>query len=176
MSLLHRTVQPALLAAGDGAVLSAGLGEIRISADQAQQIACFGLGSCIAVVLYDDGAHVGGIAHVVLPQSDGRAIAHPGKWADTAVPELLRQMEQAGARRRNLKARLAGGASVLKGHGFPQLGIGQRNAEATKAALQAAGVAVVAEDTGGQHGRTVWLHIDSGRLLIRTVGHGEKEL
>ena len=60
------------------------------------------LGSCVGVVLYDRVAKLGGLAHIVLPSSRG-VIDHPGKYADTAIPGMIADLD----RRLEGKARLA---------------------------------------------------------------------
>ena len=50
------------------------------------------LGSCAGVILYDRVAKVGGVAHIILPDSRGKA-DHPGRFADTAIPALLADMQ-----------------------------------------------------------------------------------
>jgi chemotaxis protein CheD len=89
------------------------------------------------------------------------------------VEELLRL----GALKSRLTARVAGGARMLNVMGAgSKLDIGARNVEAVRSALQKAGIPITAEDTGGTHGRTLQLSVGTGRLLVSTVGRGEKEL
>jgi chemotaxis protein CheD len=75
------------------------------------------LGSCLGVALYDRRLKLGGLVHVVLPQSPGPSEL-PGKYADTAIPELLRQMRLL-ARGEPLRtvAKLAGGANMFNSSG-----------------------------------------------------------
>ncbi|MGV2335760.1 MAG UNVERIFIED_CONTAM: chemotaxis protein CheD [Planctomycetaceae bacterium] len=94
------------------------------------------LGSCIGLVLYDRQNVVGGLAHIVHPDSSGRA-GPPGKYADTALTELLKRIEQKGGRQKNLTARYAGGSNMF---GTTQLNqIGQLNTAAVGRLLKAAG-------------------------------------
>jgi chemotaxis protein CheD len=130
-----------------------------------------GLGSCVAIVLYDGVERVGGLAHALLPDPrTGRTAGPPAKYASTAVETLIDLMEGAGANRRRIRAKLAGGASMfekLLTEGGRQLGA--RNVEAARSALARAGVPVDREDTGGTHGRSVHLHIDEGRCVVSSV-------
>jgi chemotaxis protein CheD len=130
-----------------------------------------GLGSCVAVVLYDARVRIGGLAHVMLPHPlSARRPAPVGRFASTAIKQLIDDMEQAGAARRRLYARLVGGAAmfeaVLNDDG-PSLG--QRNIEAARLVLQQAGIPVQGEEVGGNHGRTVHFHVADGRVLITSV-------
>lgn len=152
-----------------------GLGEIKVSGSQHGLLVCYGLGSCIGIILYDPQTHVGGMAHVVLPDSAlGRGQDMAGKFADTAVPRLVSEMLRLGAARSRLTARIAGGARMINVIGAgSRLDIGARNIEAVKAALETARVPLRGEDTGGSHGRTVQLFVGNGQLIVSTVGRGE---
>ena len=133
-----------------------------------------GLGSCVAIVLYDATAHVGGLAHVLLPSPAlGRQDSNPAKFPQTALPILLEQMGQHGASVRRISARLVGGASMFSGLGAPgTIQMGERNVVASRQALHQAGIAIVGEATGGDFGRTVRLWVADGRLEISSVAHG----
>ena len=157
-----------------------GLGEVAVQCVGADQpLVAHGLGSCIALCLYDPIAKLAGLAHIVLPGSDP-ANAPNGKFAGSALPALLEAMARLGgaADARRMQARLAGGAHVLAIGGTGSLPcIGDQNAEAVRAALAAASVKVMAADVGGGQVRTVWFHPrDGGRIRVRTVGGPEVEL
>lgn len=156
-----------------------GLGELVVCSSPGHVLACYGLGSCIGLALYDPVAHVGAMVHVVLPDSSlsrGRE-ALPGKFADTGVKAALDEVLKAGANRLRLVARAAGGAQMFSLPGGTQkLDIGARNIEAVKAALDGYRIRLAAEDVGGNYGRTLQLFIGTGRLLVSTVGRGEREL
>src|SRR5207247_9231336 len=108
-----------------------------------------GLGSCIVLVLIEDRGPVAAMAHVVLPDSNGKAAA-AGKFADTAVPQLVQEVTSIGATRSRLSAVLVGGAQMFATAGH--LDIGHRNEHAVREALQAHGIAVCAAVTGGRTG------------------------
>lgn len=160
-----------------GQPIPVGLGEIRSGAN-GEVLVCYGLGSCVGVSLIDPVARVGAMAHVVLPDSSlcrGALVA--GKFADTALPALIAEVARLGASISRLRAKIAGGARVLNFSGSnAQLDIGARNVEAVKQALKQAGIPLAAEDTGGNYGRTVQLQTATGRVLVSTVGRGEKTL
>ena len=133
-----------------------------------------GLGSCIAIVLHDVDACVGGMAHVLLPspglsKSDG----NPAKSPHTAVPRLLELMAERGASPRRITARLAGGASMFAALAPPgTIQMGERNVVAARQVLSAQGIPVVGESVGGDYGRTVRLDVAGGSLEVRSVAHG----
>lgn len=136
-----------------------------------------GLGSCVAIALYDPAHRVAGLAHVLLPDpSVARDAANPARFASTAVPLLVREMRALGGRG-PLAAKLAGGASLfgnLLGAGGAQMGA--RNVAAARAALERAGIAIVGAETGGASGRSVALDVPTGRFSIRSVRGGEHVL
>lgn len=137
------------------------------------QIITLGLGSCVGIALYDAGVKVGGLAHIMLPQStsfpDGQ---NPGKFPDTAIPMLLEAMMKLGARRHAVVAKVAGGAQMFTFSGKKDglLNIGQRNVEATRVVLEQMRIKIVAEHTGGNVGRTMILKLDDGTVDIRILG------
>jgi chemotaxis protein CheD len=137
-----------------------------------------GLGSCVAIVLYDATARVGGLAHVLLPTPAlSRQDSNPAKFPQTAVPLLLEQMGQHGASMRRISARLIGGASMFSGLGAPgTIQMGERNVVASRQTLHQHGVAIVGEATGGDFGRTVRLWVADGRVEVSSVWHGIQTL
>jgi chemotaxis protein CheD len=150
------------------------IGEVRAAAGSSV-LFTIGLGSCVAVALFDEEANVGGLAHAMLPRPQrGHRKAPRGRFASTAVPELIDLMIAEGAEVGRLRARLVGGASmfkdVLEGDG---LRLGQRNVEAAREALGAAGISVAGEDVFGTYGRSVFLRTTDGKLLITSVNHGD---
>lgn len=161
-----------------GEAIPVGLGELKTSR-QGQVLVCYGLGSCIGLALHDPVVQVGVMVHVVLPDSAlGRGQdAPPGKFADTAVPAAIAEAVKLGCFRSRLVARMAGGARMLNVAGVgSKLDIGARNTEAVRGALQTHGLRLTTEDTGGTYGRTLHLFVATGRLLVSTVGRGEREL
>jgi chemotaxis protein CheD len=150
------------------------IGEARV-ARTGTVLYTLGLGSCVAIVLYDGVQKVGGLAHILLPDPmASRRNGSPARYATTAVEALIELMENEGASRRRLRARLAGGAAMfekLLTDGGRRLGA--RNVEAARGALARAGVPVDGEDTGGRHGRSVYLDIDEGRCVVSSVLHDD---
>jgi chemotaxis protein CheD len=138
-----------------------------------------GLGSCVGVTLYDPLTKTGGMAHVMLPSSDisrGTEVK-VAKYANTAIPELIRLLVNSGVHPRNLIAKLAGGAQmfIFKG-GQDQLRIGPRNVEACKELLLAYSIPLISEETGGSIGRTIELDTETGKLHIWTIRQEAKTI
>ena len=142
-----------------------------------QHVATLGLGSCIGVVLYDKINKIGGMVHIVMPDSGKRPNVIRAKFADTGVDELLSQMLKAGANQRAVVAKLAGGAHMFGGLGKSDaLKVGDRNAFNSKMAVLRLRIPIIAEDMGGSYGRTIELDPENGLLMVKTVGKGVKTL
>jgi chemotaxis protein CheD len=138
-----------------------------------------GLGSCVAIILHDSRARVGALAHVLLPSEElSRDRSNPAKFPGTIVPVMLDEMAALGAGDvRRITARLVGGAKMFGSlMGTGSLNVGERNIIASREALERAGVEVAAEDVGGDHGRTVYLHVADGRVEVRSIRKGTREL
>jgi chemotaxis protein CheD len=133
-----------------------------------------GLGSCIAIVVHDPVAKVGGLAHILLPsRSLSRGGDNPGRFPQTAMPRLLEEMVALGADPRRLVARLVGGASMfanLVPAGSMQMG--DRNVISSREVLSQLAIPIVGESVGGNEGRSVWFFVAEGKLQVRSVGHG----
>lgn len=138
-----------------------------------------GLGSCVGVTLYDAKTKIAGMAHVMLPSSD---IAKEGnlniaKYADTALPDMIARMEKLGAAVSRLEAKMAGGAQMFAfSNNSDTMRIGPRNVESCKEMLARYRIPILAEDTGGNYGRTIEFNCTTGGLMIRSVQHGVKEI
>ncbi len=158
-----------------GEALMVGMAEVKVSAQPDDVFIALGLGSCIGICAYDPHARVAGMAHIVLPQSS-QGDHPPGKFADTAVPELLKLMVEAGATMARIRVALAGGAQLFAGNAtLPRMDVGPRNAAAVKQELAKYACTVITADVGGSAGRTIHLFGD-GRIRIKTIGQGEREL
>jgi chemotaxis protein CheD len=153
------------------------MGDIVVSAAPEAVITCFGIGSCVAVCAYDGSAKVGGVAHVVLPTSKGAPVANPATFADTAVPCLLDKIEKLGGVRSRLIVKIAGGAKLSIAPGIKNIfNIGEQNAAQIIAALEKENVTLAAADIGGTLGRTVRMHLGTGKVTIKTVNGTVSEL
>jgi chemotaxis protein CheD len=151
------------------------MGELSVSRAAGDVLASIGLGSCIGLVLLDPSRPIAGLAHIMLPSSNGGAGNTAGKFADTAVPALLEELGAVGAARARLTAVLVGGAKMFS-FGSAGLDIGRRNEQATREALDAVGIGVRAAATGGGKGRTVRVDIETGVVTVKEPGEAELEL
>lgn len=138
-----------------------------------------GLGSCVGLTLYDPSAKVAGMAHIMLPSSDisREEKVKAGKYADLAVPEMLEQLVRLGGNPARMQAKMAGGAQMFALNTTNDLmRIGPRNVEASREMLKRLSIPLLAEDTGGNYGRTIEFDTETGILLVRSVNKGIKEL
>ena len=148
-----------------------GLGELKYSDRSGQELTCLGLGSCVAVSMWDPLNKQGAMAHVVLPECSSGRQPTP-KFADVAVPEMVEKLIKMGAVTSRLDIKLVGGAHMTPtdSPNLPAMRIGDRNIEAVKAQLSRLGLKANAENLGGNNGRTVRLDVESGRVTVVTAG------
>lgn len=158
-------------------IIKVGMADLNIGS-QDSLIRTTGLGSCVGLTLFDPGKRLAGMAHVMLPSSD---IAREGqmniaKFADTAVPELLSRLLALGAVGAGLWPRWPEARRCSHFPGSDTMRIGPRNVESCKLALDALNIPLIAEDTGGNYGRTIEIACNTGVLFIRSVQKGPKEI
>ena len=137
-----------------------------------------GLGSCIGIAIYDKDANLGGLAHIMLPDSKQfNSNANPHKFADLAIPILIEQMQKQGAIVRRMQCKIAGGASMFTfSDKKMNMDIGSRNSIAVKETLKKFNIPILGEDIGGNKGRTMILDTNEFSVQIRTVGLGNREI
>lgn len=142
------------------------------------RIITVGLGSCVGIALYDQYKKIGGLAHIMLPDSrQFNNINNEKKFADLAIPILIEKMTKQGTNVRNIKAKIAGGASMFNfTDKSMNMDIGKRNSIAVKNVLREFNIPILSEDVGGNKGRTMILHTSDFIVQIRTVGLGIKEI
>jgi chemotaxis protein CheD len=137
----------------------------------------YGIGSTLAVILYDEESKTGGIVHFMLPNSATglqRTKDYLAMYADSGILQLVKSCVELGARKDALSARLAGGALML-GKGISQ-SISDGNLSAARNILSKMGIKVTAENTGGNHMRTVRLDISTGKVYLKRPGSDWEEI
>ncbi|MFQ5343078.1 MAG: chemotaxis protein CheD [Anaerolineae bacterium] len=175
------------------------IGEMVVSDTPDEVLVAYGLGSCVAVCLYDPTARVGGMLHALLPNAPtplasrprppnlggrkgsggdgGRVDGNLTKFVDPGVSLLIDSILQLGASRQRLIVHLCGGAQMLSAPGFNNsLNVGERNVLAAEKSLRTSGFRIRSRATGGRTGRTVRLYIASGQVTVKSVGQGEQPL
>lgn len=146
-----------------------GVGDLSVANHPAITLSTYALGSCIAVLAYDPGAQVGGLLHLMLPESriaPEKAAAQPAMFADTGLPLLFRSLVGLRAQMARLRIFVTGGACMLCT--ADTFRIGERNIDAVAHHLANAGFPVRQWSVGGTINRTVHLDIGTGAILLKT--------
>ena len=152
---------------------------VRISehsvARDSERLKSFGLGSCIGLVIYDPHKKIGAMAHILLPRpANSHAREKSAKYAASAVALLIEELRKAGCNPGHLRAKMAGGANMFPRRFNPaadhraitSASIGERNARAVRQALARRKVTLVAEEVGGEQGRTIEFNHQTGELAV----------
>ncbi|MBI4026140.1 MAG: chemotaxis protein CheD [Verrucomicrobia bacterium] len=148
-----------------------GVGDVLVTNNIFAEVATYSLGSCLGITLHDPVGRIGGLLHVMLPDSSidpAKARKSPSRFVDTGVPLLFRMAYQLGAEKSRIALKVIGGASVGDLEDFFR--IGEKNYEALKRILDRAGVLIRAEQVGGDVSRTIFLSVATGILRVKTPG------
>ena len=158
-------------------LVKVGMADAKVGSAPATLIS-YGLGSCIGISLYDPQTKVGGLLHIMLPDStQSRANENRAKFADTGIPDMLNEVLKLGASKSRLVAKIAGGAQMFAfANATDIMRVGQRNAQAAKEVLASLSIPIIGEDTGGSYGRTVSIDLSNGVYKVKTIDKGEKEI
>ena len=146
-----------------------GVGDLAVSNNPSIILSTYALGSCVGVVAYDPAIKVGGILHLMLPESSiapEKAVKQPAMFADTGLPAFFRSLSGLGAQPARLRLYIAGGACVLSGS--DHFRIGDRNVQATRDILARIGYRVARQEVGGFHNRTLHLEMNTGSITLKT--------
>ncbi|NPV92026.1 MAG: chemotaxis protein CheD [Firmicutes bacterium] len=157
------------------AVLQVGMADLKV-AKVPDILSSAGLGSCIGICLWDPITRIGGLAHIMLPSSAlARNTDNKAKFADTAIPALVQEMERIGAMKSRLVAKIAGGAQMFAlTEASSIMKIGERNAESSLETLRKMGIKLLHAETGANYGRSITFKTETGQLHIRTIEYGER--
>lgn len=156
-------------------VIKVGMADLK-TCKSPDAVTTLGLGSCVGIAIRDPQTKVGGLAHVMLPDSTQiKNNSNIPKFADTGIEELVRQIVKIGGDRKRLVAKIAGGAQMFAfQNNSAMVRVGDRNVEASKAKLAEMKIPILAEDTGADYGRTVTFYPETGEYHIRAVGKTQK--
>ena len=138
-------------------------------------VSCQGLGSCVVVAIYDARRKIGGIAHIMLPDSKELNGYHkPYECADTAIAKLLEGLQNEEANLKNLSAKIVGGASMFASGEDSNMSIGEQNIMSIKSILRKKGIPLMGADVGSNYGRSIEFHLDSGKLIVMAIGKADR--
>lgn len=122
------------------------------------------LGSCISVCLYDTKLKIGGINHYMLPLWNGNGLATP-KYGNVAITKLIQAMEGFGCTKRNMVAKIFGGANQTNS----VANVGGRNAMIAFDFMQEENIKVVAKSVGGPIGRKIIFDTGTSEVMMKYV-------
>ena len=158
-----------------GKLIKVGMADLNVCVSP-DSITTLGLGSCVGIAVRDPVTKIGGLAHVMLPDSSSiHNNTNIPKFADTGIEELVKRVVAKGASRTRLVAKIAGGAQMFAFQSKNDMvRVGERNVQATKQKLAQLKIPILAEDTGKNYGRTVIFYPETGDFVIRAVGKPER--
>ncbi len=156
--------------------LTIGIGDFKVC-KKPDVLVTYALGSCVGICLLDEMSGVGGLSHIMLPDSTTavNGSATPMRFADTAIPMMIRKMESMGAVKSRLRGKIAGGATMFA-IASDKFNIGERNVTAVKKVLSQLRIPIIAEDIGENFGRTVFFYTETGTMEIRSTVKGTTTL
>ena len=160
-----------------GVEIKVGMADLKVCVSP-DSVITLGLGSCVGIALRDPVTKIGGLAHIMLPDSTSiRNNSNIPKFADTGIEELVKQVTKKGANRNRLVAKIASGAQMFAfGSTSEAVRVGERNVKAVKQKLGELKIPILAEDTGKNFGRTVIFYPETGDFVIRAVGKSEYKI
>ena len=158
-----------------GEIIKVGMADLNICKSP-DGLTTLGLGSCVGIALRDPITKVGGLAHIMLPDSTAiKDNTNIPKFADTGIVELVNRIVFEGGSKSRLVAKIAGGAQMFAFQNKSSLiKVGEKNVMALKKKLEELNIPILAEDTGENYGRTVIFYPETGDFVIRAVGKTEK--
>lgn len=126
------------------------------------------LGSCVAICLWDKRRGAGGMNHFLLPASrEGKPASL--RYADEATRVLLEFMGALRCGAPNLRAKIFGGAALFQSRDRYGISLGAKNVAAALSLMKAAGIPVIAQETGGPQGRKVIFNTDDGNAWSQRI-------
>ena len=152
--------------------LVVGVADMVVSNDPSAELVTYSLGSCLGITVYDPMKKVGGLLHIMLPESriDAvKAVSAPFMFVDTGVPRLFQGVYNLGAERHRVVVKVAGGAQLLDEKGI--FNIGERNYKALSNMLARNNIVLQGTDVGGLSSRTMRMDLTTGKVTIKTPGN-----
>ncbi len=150
--------------------LIVGIADMKMS-QNAGELITYALGSCIGICLFDPAVKVCALIHIMLPLNMEPQRTSTFKYADTAIPQTLKEMEQKGASRMRITAKIAGGASMFAvDPKNPMSNIGKRNIDSVTMCLRRDRIKILAQDVGGEKARTMSVDVATGGVLLKSYG------
>ena len=135
------------------------------------KIAIYGIGSCIAPVIYDKKQKVVGISHILLPTYKNKiVVGYPHKYADHSLRLLLQDLINLGAVKENLMAIIVGGSRIFD---LDENIVGIDNIRAIKEELKKFKITIIGEDKGGSEGRGIIFDTKDFSVYVKSTRENE---
>ncbi len=151
--------------------MKVGIADMKIARVEGTLIT-YALGSCVGIAVYDPAIRLGGLLHIMLPESQRDGDRDIFKYADTGIPEMLRKMQAFGGVKSRYVCKIAGGAKMFEMSG--SIGnIGMRNVESVRRMMAASQIRIVRQDVGENYARTMSMDVGTGTVKVRTYGRPE---
>jgi chemotaxis protein CheD len=148
-----------------------GVADMKIARGAGELVVTHALGSCLGIAIHDPVACLGGILHVMLPNSSvspEKARHNQYMFVDTGTPAFFREAYNNGAKKDHLVVKVAGGAALGRGEDF--FAIGRRNYVTLRKLFWKNSIMITGEDVGGDISRTLHLDVGTGRTWIQSNG------
>lgn len=151
--------------------IKVGIADMKIARVEGNLIT-YALGSCVGIAVYDPAIRLGGLLHIMLPESQRDADKDIFKYADTGIPEMLRKLQAFGGVKSRYVCKIAGGAKMFEMSG--NIGnIGMRNVESVRRMMAMAQIRIARQDVGENYARTMSIDVATGTVKVRTYGRPE---
>jgi chemotaxis protein CheD len=147
------------------------MGEFKVSKGDTI-LESLGVGSCVAVCLYDSKNKIGGMAHIMLPQAS-KNISSNNMSAEQILDEMIKGLHAKGCKNLDLTAKIIGGASMYE---FLKNRVGVKNILAVKDKLMNEKIPTIAEDIFGNQGRNIWFNLNDGKVVVAKSFSGTIEI
>lgn len=143
-----------------------GIADMKLAQGTDQTLSTYALGSCVGVCIYDEVLKLGGLLHAMLSNA-GDEHDNPYRYVDTGLPAMIQKLRVKGAAPQRMKAKLIGGAKMF-GYNVTVSGddIGSRNVKEVRKILSRYRIPLIAEEIGGEMGRTIRFSLENGMVTV----------
>ncbi len=132
------------------------------------------LGSCVGICFYEPKQKIGSMAHIMLPKKHN-VVKNNYKFADTAIPEMIKYFKKKSIRIDELQAKIFGGAQIFFSNSNSVIpDIGNMNIEMVRKILKKYKIPIISEEVGGTKGRTIIFDLEDGKVLCKQFAGSEK--
>ncbi len=137
-----------------------------------------GLGSCLGITFFDPVRKIGAMAHPMLPDfNKARVKSNPNRFVNSVIVNILEELKKRGCFCSRIEIKMFGGAHMFSFINTDSvLNVGQKNIEMALATFKELNIKLIGQEVGGTFGRTISLNLTTGKVIVRTVSWGEKEV